>query len=248
MNKMYYAYSHKKKDNNQIFYIGIAKKNPKRLSGFKTTYSRAFSKKSRNVIWKNIVNKHDYIIDIIFECDTEDEIIEKEKELIKFYGKIINKSGILCNMTDGGHGIESFNHSLESKRKIGESSKNRIRRKGYSLNISEEGKKSLLDSLKNRIVKDSTRQKMSNNLRNNKRALGHKVTDEHIMKTKLSCGTSILQYDLQDNFIKEWVSFTEICEFFKIKNYGGLKRCCDKITKNYRNYVWKYKEKNKEFS
>jgi hypothetical protein len=50
------VYQHRRKDTNEIFYIGRGKTN-----------KRAFSKANRNNHWHNIINKFGYIVEIIFE-------------------------------------------------------------------------------------------------------------------------------------------------------------------------------------
>lgn len=86
------VYIHKRKDNNQIFYVGIG--------------SRKYraNRKDRSQFWKNISSKYGYNIEIIHENLTRKEAIRIEKELIKKYGRLDLKTGILCNMTDGGEG------------------------------------------------------------------------------------------------------------------------------------------------
>lgn len=93
----YYLYAHIRLDKNQIFYIGISSKYRK------DEYGRAKSKK-RNIVWNRIVNKTKYIIEILEEADDYDYIKQKEIFLIKQYGKIIDNSGTLSNMSDGGAG------------------------------------------------------------------------------------------------------------------------------------------------
>jgi len=88
------VYRHIRLDKNEPFYIGITDKNKYRKS----------EKKGRNVIWKNIVNKTNYIIEVLLDDLTYEEAIEKEIEFIKLYGRIDIKTGILANMTDGGEG------------------------------------------------------------------------------------------------------------------------------------------------
>jgi hypothetical protein len=123
---MAYVYKHLRKDTNEVFYIGIGiKKN------------RATSKFGRNSIWKKIVDKTDYIVEIIENDLTWKEACEKEKELIKFYGRIDLNTGTLSNMTDGGDGTinqvftEEYRQKLrkpkseEHKIKIGLASKGR---------------------------------------------------------------------------------------------------------------------------
>lgn len=115
---MYYVYKHTRLDKNEVFYIGIGTKpTGKSLTNlgktYRATYYRAFEKKkSRNAYWKNIANKTDYNVDIIFESDNINIIKEKEIEYIALY------KNTLCNLTAGGGGIESYKHTKETKEKI----------------------------------------------------------------------------------------------------------------------------------
>lgn len=98
----YYVYRHIRLDKNIPFYIGISE--GKQSCTFKQFHSRAFAKRNRNIIWKQIVNKTPYKIEIMFRSDSEEIILNKEKEFIKLYGRIDKKTGILANLTDGGEG------------------------------------------------------------------------------------------------------------------------------------------------
>ena len=96
----YYIYRHVTKDTKMVFYIGRGTKTEKDL--FSGTYNRAFEKGNRNLFWKNLVNKHDYTIDIILESDDFYFICRKEKEFIKLYGRRNLNKGTLVNLSDGG--------------------------------------------------------------------------------------------------------------------------------------------------
>lgn len=110
------VYRHIRLDKNEPFYIGIGK-----------TEKRAYEKIKRNQFWHNIIAKTDYEVEILFDDLTWENAEEKEKELIKLYGKRDNNTGCLVNITDGGGGILGARHTEESKRKIGEESRNRKR-------------------------------------------------------------------------------------------------------------------------
>jgi len=56
-------------------------------------------------------------IQFIQENLTEEQALTLEQELIMFYGRKNNGTGILRNLTDGGEGISGFTHSEESKKK-----------------------------------------------------------------------------------------------------------------------------------
>lgn len=51
---------------------------------------------------------------------------------------------------------------------------------------------------------------------------------------------SIIQYDLNNNFIKEWESIREIERKLGIW-HSRISKCCRNITNNVDGYVWKYK-------
>lgn len=122
-NNIYFLYRHIRPDTGEPFYVGIGKQLYK-YNGWSSLYRRAYAKSDRNDIWKKILKKNNnkYEIEILF-CDMSYEyIIEKEKELIKLYGRINNDTGILANMTDGGEGTTGFNfiHTEEHNRKKSE--------------------------------------------------------------------------------------------------------------------------------
>ena len=109
----YFIYRHLRPDKMEPFYIGIGTKKTK------WKYSRAKTTEFRNNLWWKIVNKNngDFIVEILGESDNYEYIKQKEKWFIQLYGKIIDKTGILANFTDGGDGVVGFKHSEETKEK-----------------------------------------------------------------------------------------------------------------------------------
>ena len=81
----YYVYLHKKKTDGSVFYVG------------KGRVYRAWSKR-RTLFWKNIVNKHGLVVEIVKDGLSEDEAFELEKKII------CNLKETLINMTGGGEG------------------------------------------------------------------------------------------------------------------------------------------------
>jgi hypothetical protein len=139
----WYVYRHIRLDKNEPFYVGI---------GNKKEYSRAFEKhpSKRNIIWNKIVSKTDYEVEIIYDEITKTEASEKEKEFISLYGRMDLKSGILCNLTDGGDGIFNCIRSDETKEKL------RINKMG-SKNPMFGKKQSIETIIKRRIFESRTR-------------------------------------------------------------------------------------------
>lgn len=101
-------YQHKRKDTNEVFYVGIG-----------TTINRAYTKKSRNEHWHNIVNKVGYHVEILYEDISWEEACKKEVELIKKYGRMDLKHGSLVNMSDGGDGLHNPSQETRNKMKTG---------------------------------------------------------------------------------------------------------------------------------
>ena len=113
---MAYVYRHIRLDKNEPFYIGI---------GSDAKYQRADYRglKGRNKYWHRIVGKTDYDVEIILDDLTYPEAIKKEEEFIALYGRVNNKTGILCNLTDGGEGTKGLVVSEETREK----QRNRVR-------------------------------------------------------------------------------------------------------------------------
>ena len=111
---MAYLYRHIRLDKNEPFYIGI---------GSDMTNKRANERARRSELWKKIVAKSDYEIEILFDDITYDEAKLKEIEFIKLYGRIDLNNGTLANLTDGGDG--TINPSQESRLKMSQIHKGR---------------------------------------------------------------------------------------------------------------------------
>jgi hypothetical protein len=101
------VYQHIRKDTNEIFYVGIGKKE-----------SRAYEYESRNTHWHNIVNKCEFEVEILVRDISWEEAKKEEKRLILEYGRRDLKSGTLVNMTDGGDGKINAIASKETKLKM----------------------------------------------------------------------------------------------------------------------------------
>jgi len=185
---------------------------------FKSEYSRAFRKHKENKLVQNIINKTSYKIEVIFESPSKNEILNKEIEFIKLYGRINLKTGCLANLTDGG-----------------ESNNNRIGKK-----ISNRHKKILSDRMKiNNPNKNGkylpfdipgVREKVMERMKNNNpRKLFLNEKDIYIKKC--------YQYSLNGEFIKEWPSLKEAKTQTNIKTIG---QCLTEQCKSAGGYLWKY--------
>jgi len=184
-----YVYRHIRLDKNEPFYIGI---------GTDSKYQRAYSKHSRNIFWNRVVSKTRYEVEILLDNLTKKEAKLKEIEFIALYGKKIDKTGILTNISDGGDGNSGGKHTEEAKRKIGEANKYKDYSKfDRSYMQTKEYKEMVSKMNTGRKMPDSMREKTSERMKNRilsfeqkerlkKLRLGVKMSDETKEKMKLS--------------------------------------------------------------
>ena len=103
------VYLHRRKDNGEIFYIGIG--NPK----------RPFRKDNRNDYWHHIVKKCGYDVEILYTGLSWENACEIEKKLISEHGRKDLGLGTLVNMTNGGEGAFGLIVKEETRKKLSES-------------------------------------------------------------------------------------------------------------------------------
>lgn len=162
---MAYIYKHIRKDTNEVFYIGIGSKK-----------NRAYSIYRRSEFWKKIVNKTDYIVEIIEDNLSWSDASDRERYWIKHYGRRDLNKGTLVNLTDGGEGSLGVIVSEQTKQKMKESRKFQ--------KFSEETKQKISQSLKGKqlrlgaVLSEETKQKISNSKK------GKPLTMEHKLKLK----------------------------------------------------------------
>lgn len=104
---MAYVYRHIRHDKNEPFYIGISSDK---------SYKRSREKKKRNPIWKKIANKTTYDVEIIFDNISIEDAKQKEIEFVNLYGRILNSTGTLANISGGGGGL--FNITEEMRKQF----------------------------------------------------------------------------------------------------------------------------------
>ena len=155
------VYRHRRIDTNQIFYVGIGKKE-----------KRAYSEFSRNAFWKNIVAKTKYNVEIIAIPETWEDCCELEQLLISEYGRADLGTGTLVNLTIGGEGVVGNVLSNEVKEKLS------IAVKGKKHSKKTKAKMSLAGT--GRTASDETKAKLSLAKK------GKPLSEEHKEKIRLS--------------------------------------------------------------
>ena len=140
----YYVYIHRKKDNNEVFYVGISRQEK---------YFRVNTKTGRNPIWNNIVNKYGFIGEVLYSNLSKEDACLIEKALIKSYGRINTNTGVLANLTAGGDGSVDCPKSFETKNKM---SKARVGKP-----LSEDIKNKMSATRKGKKATNETKAKLS---------------------------------------------------------------------------------------
>lgn len=189
---MAYLYRHIRLDKNEPFYIGIA-----------THLKRAYEKNGRrNPIWKSIISKTDYDIEILFDNLTRDEALKKEIEFIKLYGRIDKKTGTLANLTDGG---EEFNGIWNKGKKRTEEQKQKLR------DIAKTKKKRSKDSylksaekLRGRPKTEEHKRKLSEHFKGKSNGPWSQSQRDKNFKYWYNKELPISQYTKDNIFIKNW--------------------------------------------
>jgi hypothetical protein len=173
---MAYVYRHIRIDKNVPFYIGV---------GCSANYARAKEKSRRSDLWKRIISKSDYCIEIIMDDLSWEDACEKEKEFISLYGRIDLGTGTLANMTDGGDGTIGIVFTKERKNKISKILKGRKKTKEHKDKMSKAW-------LNREPISDETKKKMSDSHKGEKSLwYGKKLSNEH--REKMSNSKRFIQ-------------------------------------------------------
>lgn len=232
----HYVYQHIRKDTQEVFYIGIGTKSTRNYTTFKSMYYRANTLKGRNAIWKHIVKKTPYRVEILFESDDYNKIKEKEKELISFFGKK-TISGCLSNISDGGEGAPGV---IKPKGEESQFSKavyqydlegNFIKKWGCAQEVERElgyYANSICDCCNNPYHKTA-----------------YKHQWKYFYKEKIDSvipgyKKSVLQLTKDNLIINEWSSAKEAGEKLGL-NFHSIRDCCLGRLKTYKKFVWQYK-------
>lgn len=188
---MAYVYRHIRLDKNEPFYIGIG-----------THLKRAYEKSQRNKIWKYIVSKTEYVVEILFDDLTREQACKKEYEFVSLYGRIHNKTGTLSNLTCGG---EDFPGAWNIGRKATEEQKARLREAAkYKKPKSRESYEKTAAALRGRPKSEEHRRKLSEYFKGKSNGPWKSEQREKNLNFWLKQYQPIAQYDLDGNLIKIW--------------------------------------------
>jgi hypothetical protein len=226
------VYRHIRLDKNETFYIGIGK-----------TKERAYKTTSRNSYWKNIVDRTQYSIEILFEDLSWEEAQKKEKELIELYGRKDIGTGILSNMTDGGDGLN--NPSEETLVKMSQSHKGKKLTVEHKHKISENsGKKGISNFWGNHTQEAIELIRLSSTNRKHKLDSIKKMRDTKSAKPIfLIDETKTLKFGSISSCIKDFFNINQYPknrEFEKVRS--GIRDVLSGRQKTYKRFSFSYVE------
>ena len=207
------------------FYIGQGQKN-RCYSGLKY----GGSPYKRHKIDKIFEDGFNPIVIKLYEKLEYESALSLEIEIISKIGRCNLKNGPLVNLTDGGQGrrnviVSDDTRKKQSLAKIGKSPSN----KGQS-------------------PSEETRKKISNSLKGEKNFnYGKHFNDEHRRKMSESNRNPqikpVCQYDLNNNFIKEYDSIL-LASIENNINNTSIGKCCRGLNNKAGNYKWEFKYKD----
>ena len=99
----------------EYFYIGKGK-GRRKYDHLTERFEKVANHLKHGVIQKIYKKNEIPIIEILDESDDETYILNQEIFYIKKYGKLIESTGFLTNLTDGGYGISGYKHSEKVKK------------------------------------------------------------------------------------------------------------------------------------
>jgi len=116
--KKYAVYTHSRKDNGEIFYVGCCSRRDNRKTNGVKKYQRAFDFGLRRPAWFKIMEESGGVeVDIVFSSDNREDAFEVEAKLVEQYGRIIDGNGILANECAGGNGAPNQPNSRKTRLK-----------------------------------------------------------------------------------------------------------------------------------
>jgi group I intron endonuclease len=181
--------------------------------------------------WKN------HIHELIEECSTE-QLNEKEIYWKKYFIDNFGwKDALFCNLYDTGGGPKSES----TKEKI---SQNKKGTKGYPKGVKRPSNfgESLKSEERNKKIGEGNKGKKKPQtgikLKGIPKTEQHKQNISNSSRGKTRNNKPILQYDLEGNFIKEWISRTEAKKWL---GPGDIAGCLSGKQKQAGGYVWKFK-------
>jgi group I intron endonuclease len=208
----------------ELVYIGQSVNLEKRLNSYKRLYvkNKGLIKLYRSLIKYGVEN---HTFEIIEECNI-DLLNERERYWQEFFDCVEN--GLNCRLT-------------KSSDKSGKLSKETL----LKMSIASKGNKNWLgkkhsDETKDKISKANLGRKHSDEVNKSKGRKGRESNRKGIFSENNPRSVKVLQFDLNDNLIKEWNCLMDIKRELNF-HIGNVSSCLKGNLKTYKKFIWKYK-------
>lgn len=210
MEKDTLVYYHRRKDTNEVFYVGIGNS------------ERPYSKTGRNRFWGRIVNKVGYDIEIVHTKLTWEEACKLERQYIKEFGRRDLGLGNLVNLTDGGEGGE--NPSKETRKKISEGNKGKILTKKTKqlIGSSKQGEKSNHSILTEKDVRKIVKEYTTTNITQEELGKKYGVSGQYISKIIQGKVWGHLNLQTDRNNKSKKLTKEDVLEIRRLGALGGI--------------------------
>lgn len=233
--------------NHEPFYIGKGK-----LNRYK---NHLLKSNEQNKLKQNIINKikkdnKEPIIIKLYDNITENSAFRLEKYLINLIGRRYRNKGTLSNLTDGGEGTSGRIYSKKNRNRM-------IKNENKIIQYNNEGK---IINIWDNIIDLSLKYPylLTNHIHRACKSNGHRKIDNYFWKyyenekitdiiVVLDKYKSVLQYDLNGNFLKEWDCSSDVNK--NGFSSGAVLKCCrnnqnNKLLFKFKDYMWFFKYNN----
>jgi len=207
------VYFHRRKDTNEVFYVGIGK-----------TRARAKSTKSRSKFWWNIIKKVGYDIDVVHTKLSWDEAVDYEIKYIKEFGRRDLGLGNLVNMTDGGDGGKGVIQSEESNRKRSVAMKGKKNTKSHNkkIGLSKQGEKSTCSILTEKDVRNIIKEYSETNITQKELGKKYGVFPQYISKIITGKVWKHLGLKVERNNYSKIITKEDVLEMRRLYDLGNM--------------------------
>jgi len=175
---------------------------------------------------------HKFEIIETFDNFNKELLTDREQYFINYYRE---EGWVLLNLREAGN---NGRHNEETKLKIGESNKIKLKGGNLSQKHIDNIKKSLINNKRRLGVKtsDDTKEKMKNSHRGVKKTTLHRQNISNAKKKIIE------QYNMKNELINEFNCADDAIKHLNVKSSKHIRNCALGFKKSAYGFIWKYKK------